>query len=135
MAREWFRIVREWSRKSSGDSRKLREAPDDPGTIPEATRSSRLVRERSRTIWEAPGRSGNDPGSYGKLRPVRERSRIIQERSRTRWEDSGRSGKVPGWSGKVPGGSAGETEIQFLIQPRAINPLNLPVTFFVTITA
>ncbi len=28
---------------------------------------------------------------------------------------------------------AGKTEINFLIQPRAINPLNLPVTFFVTI--
>ncbi len=28
---------------------------------------------------------------------------------------------------------AGKTEINFIIQPRAINPLNLPVTFYVTI--
>jgi hypothetical protein len=30
---------------------------------------------------------------------------------------------------------AGDTEIQFLIQPRFINPLNLPVTFFVAISS
>jgi hypothetical protein len=28
---------------------------------------------------------------------------------------------------------AGSTEVQFTIQPRAINPLFMPVTFFVTI--
>ncbi|MFL6263242.1 MAG: hypothetical protein ACJ76Y_26395 [Thermoanaerobaculia bacterium] len=52
-----------------------------------------------------------------------------------------------GWypSGELTGASsfrvifmpkqAGSTEVQFTIQPRAINPLFMPVTFFVTINS